>query len=246
MDRRHSSLPQSDFAAPLLNRNVPDILVLPPDTRPESGHTDYSNTTELKKRISQNLAQAEAAHGLHHGGSDKWWQRLNPLSQKTWNFQILAPCLSLLSFVSLVIVLQHYNGRTLDSWPYRRLSLNGLVAFLATITRASAMVSVANCLSQGGWNWFTPRSSRTRRTLDHMEVFDEASRGAWGSLKLLWLLKARYLGSVGALLTVLFLGFDIFTQQVIGTNWRNTIHKGYTRGVSGAVARSEVYVSKSH
>ena len=46
------------------------------------------------------------------------------------------------------------------------------------------------------------------------EIFDKASRGAWGSFLLLFRTKGRSLAALGAVLTLLLLATDTFFQQV--------------------------------
>jgi hypothetical protein len=46
------------------------------------------------------------------------------------------------------------------------------------------------------------------------EIFDKASRGAWGSFLLLFRTKGRSLAALGAILTLLLLAVDTFFQQV--------------------------------
>lgn len=57
-----------------------------------------------------------------------------------------------------------------------------------------------------------------------MEVFDEASRGPWGSLKFLWETKGTAtLPSLGAFVTILLLAFEPFAQQVVSFESRFAI-----------------------
>lgn len=46
------------------------------------------------------------------------------------------------------------------------------------------------------------------------EIFDKASRGAWGSFLLLFRTRGRSLAALGAILTLLLLAVDTFFQQV--------------------------------
>ncbi len=46
------------------------------------------------------------------------------------------------------------------------------------------------------------------------EIFDKASRGAWGSFLLLFRTKGKSLAALGAVLTLLLLATDTFFQQV--------------------------------
>ena len=49
------------------------------------------------------------------------------------------------------------------------------------------MIPVIECISQLKWLWFVDRY----RILADFDVFDRASRGSWGSLQLLTLLRGR-------------------------------------------------------
>ena len=60
-----------------------------------------------------------------------------------WSLELLAILLLVAVFVTLLIVLQQYNGRTQTAWSYHHLILNGLVALLSTITRAALLVLIA-------------------------------------------------------------------------------------------------------
>jgi hypothetical protein len=97
-----------------------------------------------------------------------------------WTFELLSTLLSFLAFLALVIVLQHYSGRSQTAWPYQRLTLNGLVALLSTVTRVALLVPVAQSLGQGKWNWYssTKQGKADRKPLGDLEIFDDASRGA--------------------------------------------------------------------
>ena len=109
-------------------------------------------------------------------------------SRKWWPFELLATFLSTASFLSLIVVLRKFDGSSHTTWRRGLLTLNGLVAILSTVTRTALMVPVAEALSQMKWNWFSG-SRRTARPLADLEAFDQASRGAFGSLKLLWAIR---------------------------------------------------------
>lgn len=68
------------------------------------------------------------------------------------------------------------------------------------------------------------------------EIFDKASRGAWGSVLLLFRTKGRSLAALGALLTLLLVANDTFFQRVVNLpeEWSQ---KG--RGVLGISVRYE-------
>lgn len=104
-----------------------------------------------------------------------------------WLPELFASCLSILSFISLIILVNNYQGRPIqDTNLPPSLTLNGLIALLSTIVRASLMVPVGSALSQV--IWLSLCSKGGRRVVD-LECADGASRGSWGSL--LWLLRAK-------------------------------------------------------
>ena len=65
-----------------------------------------------------------------------------------WMFDILAAAVSILATLALLGVLYAYNGRIVQELPLG-ITLNGMVAVLATISRTSLMIPVASGLSQG-------------------------------------------------------------------------------------------------
>ncbi|KAH8886374.1 hypothetical protein GQ53DRAFT_610530, partial [Thozetella sp. PMI_491] len=64
--------------------------------------------------------------------------------------------------------------------------------------------------SQWKWNWFAQKHS-----LAGFSHFDEATRSAWGSVKLLGRLRLRHFACVGALISILSIVASPITQQMI-------------------------------
>lgn len=110
-----------------------------------------------------------------------------------WLFEVFAATISVLAMLTLIGVLHKYNGRVVQ---HLRLgiTLNGLVAALSTICRTALMIPVTAGISQAKWHWFSPNAGERQpeARLRDLETFDSASRGTWGSLKLLWMMRARY------------------------------------------------------
>lgn len=101
-----------------------------------------------------------------------------------WAPEAVWSLLSVGLLAALVILLNQYNGKPLPDWP-AGLTLNAAVALIATILRAVTVMIVSEGLSQLKWNRFAFKDRR----LTDLHIFDQASRGPWGSL--LMLLKAR-------------------------------------------------------
>lgn len=107
-----------------------------------------------------------------------------------WAWEAAGIFVSAALIISIVTVLRKYNGRQQPSWKY--ISLNSLVAWLSTLSKACLLFAVSNGLGQMKWVWF----SRQSRTLSDLDTFDLASRGLSGSVALLWLVKGRYVPAI--------------------------------------------------
>ena len=106
-----------------------------------------------------------------------------------WIPEIFASLLSITTLTALIIVVRTYDGRGLQHIDLpSSLTLNGLVAVLSTINRVALMVPIGSAMSQETWLWFSEykwKSTRYAR-LHNLERLDSASRGAWGSVLLLF------------------------------------------------------------
>ncbi|KAK0633884.1 hypothetical protein B0T14DRAFT_491972 [Immersiella caudata] len=111
---------------------------------------------------------------------------------------------------AIVGVLAKYDGERPPAWALG-ITLNTFLAFLATIAKASLLIPVTRGLGQLRWVWF---SSAPRRA-DDFELFEGATRGAFGSLRFLVSLKGGVLGFLGALVIVASLMVSTVTQGAI-------------------------------
>ena len=108
---------------------------------------------------------------------------------------------------AIIGVLRYLDNKSLNKWP---LGLT-LIAILSKIASAALILPISEAIGQLKWTWFHGKKSRDAFDF---EIFDKASRGAWGSFMLLCRTKGRSLAALGALLTVLLLAIDTFFQQV--------------------------------
>ena len=127
-----------------------------------------------------------------------WWRELGAI------------ILSAVVLVALVATLYPHNGKPLPQWPYS-ISINALVSIYVLVAKASILFVTAEGISQLKWIWYTKS-----HTVGDFTKYDEASRGAQGALGLLFTFQARdLLASSGALVMLLMLFVDPFTQQVL-------------------------------
>jgi len=117
----------------------------------------------------------------NHGTSHRTW----------WKVELVAASLAVAGIASLAGVLAGFNNKPQQEYLLfnsQTYNLNSIVAAIATLTRVALGVVLGSALSQCMWNRFSTRD-RTGRALTDLSVFDQASRSAWGSAKLIWLLR---------------------------------------------------------
>ena len=148
-----------------------------------------------------------------------------------WWWEVYAMSLSVASTIAVIAVLISVQGKPLAEWKMP-IQPNSLVAIFSTIAKSALLVPIAECISQLKWTYF-----ESPRTLSQLQLFDDASRGPWGSLILLWKTKATaLLASLGAFITILLLAFEPFTQQVVRVQVKNTLMKNETSNFTYALS----------
>ncbi|KAF7531220.1 hypothetical protein G7054_g9071 [Neopestalotiopsis clavispora] len=128
---------------------------------------------------------------------------------KRWLAELSAWITGLIALAAIIITIGLHNGRPLPDWPYS-ISVNALVSIFATILKAMMMIPIAEALSQFKWLWY-----QKSHPLVDLCTFDQASRGSWGCLQLLYRMRFTTIASMGALLTLLVAMSDPFIQQLI-------------------------------
>ena len=87
--------------------------------------------------------------------------------------------------LAIIVILCRADGNPQQD-SFLGITLNTLVAFLTSTTKAAFLVPVVEGLGQLKWLWFL--SSKPKPLLD-FQVFDEGTRGGIGTLKLLFRFK---------------------------------------------------------
>ncbi|KAF6811683.1 hypothetical protein CPLU01_15061 [Colletotrichum plurivorum] len=129
------------------------------------------------------------------------------------------------ALAALAGVLHRFDGETMPDWP-SGLTLNTIVALLATVCRAAFVIPVTEALAQAKWNWFREKP----RSLGDFEAFDQASRGPWGSLNLVRRTRGWLVGILAAILLTSAIATSTLTQSAIS----------YTTALSSYVGWSDV------
>ncbi|KAL8948334.1 MAG: hypothetical protein Q9222_005472 [Ikaeria aurantiellina] len=88
--------------------------------------------------------------------------------------------------------------------------------------KTSMLYCVAEAISQSKWLWLRERT----RHLSDIELYDQASRGPWGSFVMVSRVRWRSISALGALVTIHSLAIDAFTQQVIHFETEQVVANG--------------------
>lgn len=97
-----------------------------------------------------------------------------------WFWELLTWLLGTLSLFTIVILLKCFNRKLLSEWN-SVISINTIVSVLSQTVVSALLVSVSSCISQMKWVWYQKEND-----LVDIDMFDLASRGPQGSLRLLF------------------------------------------------------------
>ncbi|TRX94188.1 hypothetical protein FHL15_004956 [Xylaria flabelliformis] len=103
-----------------------------------------------------------------------------------WRWELVMLIVSLVAFAALVIVLAVMDGKPARNWG--PLTLNSINSMLTTVIGSSMAAIVGAALSQNLWNGFGQRrrsNGLTTRPARDLQLYQDASRGPTGSVKLL-------------------------------------------------------------
>ncbi|KAF7518915.1 hypothetical protein G7054_g13272 [Neopestalotiopsis clavispora] len=185
-------------------------------------HGDDSATSLTESAPAMHNPSASSTHKLVQAEivSDIT-SSLAQFTLRDWQWEISASIFSLGCFAAIVGVLATYDAKSLASWNFVfGITLNTLIAILSTLSRSTLLVPVTSCISQLKWIHLVAAS----RPLREVQVFDDASRGPWGSLELIWKLHIKTkLATWGSVITILTLAMGPFTQQLLSYPSRSVV-----------------------
>ncbi|KAH9864233.1 hypothetical protein J1614_010167 [Plenodomus biglobosus] len=127
-----------------------------------------------------------------------------------------APTLDILQRIDRKLAQYNASQNPIKRWIFEIISVG-----LSTACMAALILPISEALGQLKWTWFHGENSRDAFDF---EIFDKASRGAWGSFLLLCRTKGRSLAALGALLMLLLMAIDTFFQQMTDLPERWKLH----------------------
>lgn len=95
--------------------------------------------------------------------------------------------------VLLCIILKKYDNKVVPELG-GGVQMDTAIIAMVSVIRISMKAFVEAALSQAAWVWLSEMSQRhCKHTayLSDFKIFDDASRGIWGSICLLWRMKFR-------------------------------------------------------
>ncbi|KAI1173341.1 hypothetical protein F4777DRAFT_589898 [Nemania sp. FL0916] len=147
-----------------------------------------------------------------HTVSDPSHSHDNKAHKKPTMFRyILECCIS--SIIAVVIFTANSNGMHLSDWE-SEMSPNTIISALATLAKTFIQPVLAEGINQAKWLYWW----KIQRPLSNLSIYDDASRGPWGSLKFLrlgWRRKPPVTACIGAIITILSLAMGPFLQQLV-------------------------------
>lgn len=127
-----------------------------------------------------------------------------------WWVEILNCILMIGTLCAIIAILYPNQTKPLPDWPFD-ISINTAVSILSTGLKTCAVLILTEGISQLKWKWF-----QKERPLHDLVIFDNATRGPWGCMRLLFLPRGtHFVASLGAGLILLTLAVDPFTQQLV-------------------------------
>ncbi|KAI8940576.1 hypothetical protein NX059_001851 [Plenodomus lindquistii] len=166
----------------------------PPNSATSSTHVAAPEPSSEPSSENQSLLSHTRTRSIYLD----WWE------------EIVSALTSLVCMVLALAVLIYMDDQSMARWKLP-VQPNTVVAFLATLIRATLIFPLAECLGHLKWTFF-----ERPRTLDFMNTFDVASRGPMGAFKFLWFTRIKSpLSSCAAIATILLLVFQPSMQQTI-------------------------------
>ncbi len=146
----------------------------------ESGNAQFCQSTLMESISNNELGPTEK--GSEHTPATAHWSRREI---DWWIKELSALLISLSSLLCIILTLRIYDGRPLPDWPLS-ITINSMVSIFSTIMGMTLLMPLAEGISQAKWLWF-----RKYHPLSDMEVYNRGSRGPWGALEMLWIVRWR-------------------------------------------------------
>ncbi|KAG7040164.1 arginase family protein [Colletotrichum scovillei] len=151
---------------------------------PRSSATSSRSWKTLRKRVKFQQTEHDGAKSIY-----KWWND---------EYRLVAVCV--IGAIILGIIFKHYDRQPIPQLMDGDLDFDVIIVAMFTCVRVAMSGIVETSISQSAWIWVSEarqrRTNDSRARLEDFKIYDEASRGLWGSLYLLWRLRGSGILSV--------------------------------------------------
>lgn len=171
-DNQQSSSPSTALLEPAIDNERISVVSSAKENRPSS----------IQPVREEKQAALAAVHRQNLGYDRRRPQ--NKTSIRLWWTELLSIIFSLSCLAANVGVLAALDDQPYKSWRIAQVDVtpNAIISTIATFTKASLLLTVAEVIVQLKWLYFQARMQR----ISDLQVFDDASRGPLGSIRLLW------------------------------------------------------------
>lgn len=195
-----------------------------------------SSFTERDRPTTQESLVKSTQHDKSHDATTKEKIEQTPIEKggmesqtDWWIWELIGIFTSAVSLTAMIVVLYNFENKPSPQWPYE-ITINSILSWTSTIAKSAMFIPISSGLSQAKWIWFTKRE----RSLADMDYFEEASRGPYGSLFLLFRLRFLHLGALGALITIVALAYEPAVQQIVDYRPRMVVDSNMTAWASAS------------
>jgi hypothetical protein len=133
---------------------------------------------EIEDRGSQNQAGFHGGRHVKLLRLSKLFDRLSVLWHEWWVFEAICFVISAAAMLAVFAILLRYHGRRMSEWT-GVLTINAVVSILAVVSKAALLLVTTRALGQLKWIQYAAHSRK-------MSLFDGASRGPLGAVKLIY------------------------------------------------------------
>ncbi|KAK8008230.1 hypothetical protein PG991_010781 [Apiospora marii] len=217
---------------------------------PGSGNRPSTSSTHVptlssNDQVSPSNTHANAIHsnGAQHGQPPQNGSKANaPQARSMWWWaEILSMLLSIVCMGLILGILAKIQNQPTRSWDLN-FTPNALIAVCTTVGKMALMIPVVSCIGQMKWSHFI----QSPHPLEHLQRFDDASRGPWGSFRLLTFSigrKSHIVTTWGlAFATVAGLAMEPTAQNVLDQASRETLMTDVRSKIGSATA----YTSRAY
>lgn len=181
---------------------LPNFHPCPPEPQPRLLPSSSTKTQSIHRSSSMAFNQDSAYLPLKEMASSKSHHpyesslgsaELKPapfqLRQKKrkvdyWAWEWMALVASFIAVVASAVILVMFDNRPIPEWSWQSngVSVNSILSLLSTLSRASLLVPIDECIGQLMWLRYALREQK----LADVKLYAEAARGPMGAARLLW------------------------------------------------------------